>query len=71
MVYKGLTKAVASGRVGRVLARPIFAPSETTPTKLTFSAVLSFLKSTMFTGKFLVFVKFLKKERGRLEVYIR
>ena len=42
------TRAVANSRVGRVLARPIFAPEATTPIKLTFSIVLSFAKGTMF-----------------------
>ena len=50
-------RAVANGQVGWVLARPIFAPEETTPIKLTFATVLSFAKGSMFIA-FLVFVNF-------------
>ena len=48
-------RAVANGRVGWVLARPIFAPEETKPKKLTFATVLSFAKRPMFIA-FLIFV---------------
>ena len=63
-------RAVANGWVGRVLVRPIFAPEETTPKKLTFANVLSFAKRPMFTG-FLVFVKLnlFKKKQGGREIY--
>ena len=47
-----INSAVANGRVGRVLARPIIAPEETTPKKLTFAIVLSFTKRPMFTAFF-------------------
>ena len=51
----GECRAVANGRVGRVLARPMFAPEETTPKKLTFATMLSFAKRPMFIA-YLVFV---------------
>ena len=56
-------RAVANGRVGRVLARPIFATEETTPKKLTFATVLSFAKKPMFVA-FFVFVKLLTRNEA-------
>ena len=54
-------RAVANGRVGRVLARPIFSPEETTPTNLTLATVISLPLATMFVV-FLVFVKLFRKK---------
>ena len=53
-------RAVANGRVGRVLARPIFAPEETTPKKLTFAIVLSFAKMTDVYSFFGILLSFLR-----------
>ena len=44
LVVPTVLRAVANSRVGRVLARAIFATEETTPKKLTFATVLSFAK---------------------------
>ena len=52
------SRAVANGRVGRVLTRPIVAPEETTPKKLTFATVLSFAKILMFIAFFGICLKF-------------
>ena len=60
-------RAVANGRVGRVLAGPIFAPEETTPKKLTFATMLSFAKGPMFIV--FVLVKRFKNKRGGRAVY--
>ena len=59
------TRAVVNGRVGRVLARPIFAQEETTPNKLTFTIYcvnvhVSFAKGPKFTT-FCYLLSFLKK----------
>ena len=58
-----LYRAVANGRVGQVLARPIFAPEETTPIKLGFATLLSFAQTPIFIAFWYLF-NFLRRNEA-------